>query len=190
MRPISEIVIHCTATRKDWWNGRTTSAKVEEVRRWHKDDQGWSDIGYHYLIDRDGTLATGRPLERVGAHVKGHNTGTIGVSLFGGHGSAATDGFAEHFTPAQDRALRDLIAQLRRHFPAIVKISGHNEYAAKGCPGFTVSHWLVEPAPPVRLDVKPATKPAPTKPVTGKSSIFAAIAAAVAAVFAYLIMRN
>ena len=190
MRPISEIVIHCTATRKNWWEGRTTSAKVEEVRRWHKEDRGWSDIGYHYLIDRDGTVATGRPIERVGAHVKDKNTGKIGVVLFGGHGSAATDGFAEHYTPAQDQALRDLLAQLRRRFPAITKISGHNEYAAKACPGFTVAHWLVEPGPPVRPDVEPAPKPRPTKPAAGKSEIFAAFIAAVAALFAYFIMRN
>ena len=61
MRPISEIIIHCTDTRPDWMEGKTTSAKVAEIRRWHTDPQpkgrGWKDIGYHFLIDRDGRVA-------------------------------------------------------------------------------------------------------------------------------------
>lgn len=81
MRDINEIIVHCTATRPDWWQGKSTSEKVDEIRRWHVEDRGWRDIGYHYLIDRDGTVAKGRPVEQVGAHCKGHNTGTIGISL-------------------------------------------------------------------------------------------------------------
>jgi len=103
MRPINEIIVHCTATRADWWAGKRTSEKVAEIKRWHVQDRGWNDIGYHYLIDRDGTVANGRALEKIGAHVAGHNTGTIGISLFGGHGSAETDMFHEHFTPRKRR---------------------------------------------------------------------------------------
>jgi N-acetylmuramoyl-L-alanine amidase len=141
MRPINEIIVHCTATRPDWWAGKRTSEKVAEIKRWHVQDRGWSDIGYHYLIDRDGTVANGRPIEKVGAHVAGHNTGTIGISLFGGHGSAETDQFADHYTPAQEAALRKLIADLRKRF-GVLKITGHNQYAAKACPGFNVPDWF------------------------------------------------
>lgn len=141
MRPIDHIIIHCTATPPDWWGKAKTSAKVAEVRRWHKEQRGWSDIGYHYLIDRDGTVAIGRPLERVGAHVRGHNTGSIGIALFGGHGSAETDAFAENFTEAQNQALIQLVSELRVRYPAIKRVSGHNEFAAKACPGFNVPKW-------------------------------------------------
>ena len=140
MRPISEIIVHCTATRPEWMAASKTSDKVAEVRRWHIADRGWRDIGYHFLIDRDGTVAKGRPVDQVGAHVQGHNAGTIGVSLFGGHGSAATDKFAEHYTARQDQALRGLIAALTATYK-ITKVSGHNEYAAKACPGFNVPQW-------------------------------------------------
>ena len=141
MRPINEIIVHCTATRANWWAKSATKDKVEEVRRWHMQDRGWKDIGYHFLIDRDGTVAEGRPLDQVGAHTQDHNTGTIGISLFGGFGSAATDNFFYNFTPEQDKALRALIKDLSAMYK-ITKVSGHNEYAAKACPGFAVTKWF------------------------------------------------
>ena len=67
MRKIDELIIHCTATRAEWMSDNSTAAKVKEVTKWHL-DRGWSDCGYHYLIDRDGTVAEGRPVEQAGAH--------------------------------------------------------------------------------------------------------------------------
>lgn len=160
MRLLNEVVVHCTATRPEWWSGRPLARKVAEVRLWHTRDRGWKDIGYHYLIDRDGKVAAGRPVEQVGAHVAGRNTGTIGVALFGGHGSAETDAFEANFTPEQDAALRKLLKDLWEQFPTITKITGHNEYAAKACPGFDVRLWLARAdheTPPVRP--KPTTPP-------------------------------
>ncbi|TRD18378.1 N-acetylmuramoyl-L-alanine amidase [Palleronia caenipelagi] len=154
MRPITEIIIHASATRPDWWAGQTTDAKAREIRRWHMEERRWSDIGYHVLIDRDGTVAPGRPIERTGAHVRGHNTGTVGICLLGGHGAASTDRFTDHFTAAQDASLRKLIADLERRFP-IRKVTGHNDYAAKGCPGFKVAVWRAS---------KPLSPPAPDAP--------------------------
>jgi N-acetyl-anhydromuramyl-L-alanine amidase AmpD len=142
MRPLNEIIVHCSATRPEWMERFPTAKKVEEIRRWHMGAPNkWKDIGYHYLVDRNGTVVTGRPIEQVGSHVKGHNTGTIGVCLIGGHGSAETDQFAEHFTPAQDKALRHLLADLQHRYK-IGKVTGHNSYAAKACPGFNVPKWL------------------------------------------------
>ena len=142
MRAITGIVIHCTGTRPTWMQNARTSAKIAEVRRWHMKDRGWKDIGYHNLIDRDGTVGKGRPLEITGSHTKGHNTGTIGIALFGGWDSAETDTFDENYTPQQDAALRKLIAQYRARFPTIKSVTGHNDWAAKACPGFDVGRWL------------------------------------------------
>lgn len=158
MRNIDEIVIHCTATRPEWWSNKTTQEKVDEVRRWHVSaPRNWRDIGYHWLIDRDGTVVPGRPESQTGAHVRGHNANTIGVSLFGGHGSSNDDAFEENFTPEQDAALRQLLQEIQsRH--TIRKISGHNEYANKACPGFRVSNWLQRtPAPAPRTSVAQST---------------------------------
>ncbi|MFN7002170.1 MAG: N-acetylmuramoyl-L-alanine amidase [Roseinatronobacter sp.] len=138
--PVREIIVHCAATRPDWMAGRPLAEKVAEIRRWHRAN-GWNDIGYHWIIDRDGSLAPGRAETVVGAHTVGKNSGTIGVCLLGGHGSAETDRFAQNYTPAQDAALRQLIASISLR-TAIQRVSGHNNHARKACPGFDVSTWL------------------------------------------------
>ena len=151
MRRINEIIVHCSATRPSWMEGKTIEAKRDEIKRWHVVDNGWADIGYHYVIDRDGQVAPGRPLENAGAHTQGHNANSIGVCLIGGHGSAVNDAFEKNYTSEQDQALRVLLDSLQVRFPGIKKISGHNDYtAAKACPGFKVGRWLAN---------KPAHKP-------------------------------
>lgn len=136
MRNINEIIIHCTATRPDWWKTRSANQKVSEVKRWHVEDRGWSDIGYHYLIDRNGTVVNGRPVSRTGAHVKGRNKGTIGIALFGGHGGSSNDQFEDHFTSEQKDSLTNLIEEIDPD--GVMKVTGHNQYANKACPCFQV----------------------------------------------------
>lgn len=137
MRHIDEVVIHCAATRPGWMLNDFDKA-VAEIRRWHVEGRGWSDIGYHFLISRHGAVAEGRPLARIGAHVRGHNRHSIGVCLLGGHGASADDAFAQHFTAAQYVALTEKLTELASSLGRALKISGHNQYAAKACPGFSV----------------------------------------------------
>lgn len=188
MRQINEIIIHCTATRPKWWDDKSPQEKVEEIRRWHVEDNKWQDIGYHYLIDRGGEVIKGRPVQKVGAHVKGHNSGTIGISLFGGHGSTAEDNFEDNFTKPQEQSLRQLICDLRKKYQDINKISGHNQYAARACPGFSVPDWFAQkPASGVRTPVAPQgrTNPAQSRTLRASlTSICSAIGAAVTAVAA------
>jgi len=141
MRELNEIVIHCTATRPNWWSDKSSQDKVNEIRRWHVEDRGWSDIGYHYVIDRDGTVVKGRPLEKTGAHTKGRNKGSVGISLMGGFGGAADDQFLDNFTEDQEKALMKLIYDLQRNYPKLRLVSGHSQYAPKACPCFSVPAW-------------------------------------------------
>lgn len=141
MRELKEIIVHCFATRPEWMASRSMAEKMAEVRRWHVQGNGWRDIGYHFAIDRDGTIAKGRPLGTAGAHTKGRNTGTIGIALVGGHGSAETDKFEDHFTPEQDAALRALIGELQAEHGAM-SVTGHNQFSTKACPGFQVPGWF------------------------------------------------
>lgn len=129
-RPINEIINHCTATPegKDY--------TVADIRAWHK-ARGWSDIGYHYVVYRDGRVMTGRPIGQIGAHVEGHNPGTIGISYVGGlsaDGKTAKD----TRTAAQRSSLLWLNEALASKHRGMKKISGHNQYAAKACPSFDV----------------------------------------------------
>ena len=77
MRKIDKIIIQCTATSE----GRAVT--VDEIRRWHK-ERGFSDIGYHYVIYLDGSVHEGRPIDKVGAHCKEHNSNSIGIAYVGG----------------------------------------------------------------------------------------------------------
>lgn len=139
-KPVETIFVHCSATRSDWMAGNSLADKIAEIDRWHK-GRGWSGVGYHWIIDRDGTVAPGRPETEVGAHTAGYNTGSIGVCLIGGFGSSENDAFDKNFTAAQDAALRRLVEEIKGR-AEIKAIRGHNEVAAKACPGFQVGRWL------------------------------------------------
>ena len=135
--PVTEIILHCADTRPEWMSGRPLAEKVAEIRRWHVQQRRWRNIGYHWVIDRDGAVAPGRPETEIGAHVEGHNRGTIGICLLGGYGASVDGPFEKNFTAAQAAAAKRLIAEIKGR-TAIRKVSGHNDYAAKACPGFKV----------------------------------------------------
>lgn len=128
MRTIDEIIIHCTATEDG------VSYTASDIDRWHKAN-GWQGIGYHFVVLLDGTVEAGRSVAAVGAHCKGHNQRSIGVCYVGGLRNGKP---ADTRTPEQRKALRNLVATLRHCYPAIAKVSGHNDYAAKACPCFNV----------------------------------------------------
>jgi N-acetyl-anhydromuramyl-L-alanine amidase AmpD len=135
MRTINEIIIHCSAT--------TPSMKIdaEWIRKVHVEQNGWKDIGYHFVITRDGLMDFGREVAVIGAHCKGHNANSIGICLVGGINQKGKP--EDNFTPAQFVALKQLIAILKEQFPGIVKLSGHNDYDKnKACPSFKVSEKL------------------------------------------------
>jgi N-acetylmuramoyl-L-alanine amidase len=126
-RQIKEIIVHCTATRAG------IDCTVEDIRRWHR-LQGWSDIGYHYVVYRDGSVHEGRNVNIAGAHCLGHNTYSIGVAYVGG---VARDGKtpADTRTVAQAEGLEKLMVELRRMYPQ-AHIFGHRDFARKACPCF------------------------------------------------------
>lgn len=127
MRPIEEIIVHCSATEA----GR--DIKAAEIRRWHIEGNGWKDIGYHYVIDIDGTIEVGRPIDQAGAHTTNHNKTTIGICYVGGLWNGKPK---DTRTLKQQAAMVQLIRSLKVCFPSIKKVSGHRDYANKACPCF------------------------------------------------------
>lgn len=128
MRKISEIIIHCSDSPKSLDIG------AAEIDKWHK-DKGWSGIGYHYVIKRNGDIESGRPIHEVGAHCKGRNEHSIGVCVIGGNNGQFD------YNPDQFESLADLVQACDLLFPGI-KVSGHNDYSDKDCPCFDVKEWF------------------------------------------------
>lgn len=134
MRTINWLVVHTAATRPSMDIG------VTEIRSWHK-ARGWSDIGYHYVIRRNGTVEKGRPDARVGAHVSGHNRDSLGICLVGGV-NERTLRPENNYTKAQWDALEKLLGRLSmRHTDA--RVIGHRDFpgVAKACPCFDAEPW-------------------------------------------------
>lgn len=120
-RAISSIAIHCSATPE----GKPFFAA--DIRGWHK-RKGWADIGYHFVIDLDGTIEVGRPLAQAGAHVQGFNAHSIGVCYVGGVAADGKQTPKDTRTPAQKAALVMLLRALTARFPGAV-IKGHRDYS-------------------------------------------------------------
>jgi len=136
MRDINRIIIHCSATPE----GRDIDAAT--IKDWHVNGNGWSDIGYHYCIKLDGTLETGRSIDKVGAHVKGHNKDSIGICYIGG---VDKDGKPKDtMTPEQESTMREIIFALRIVADRDMTLHGHNEYSSKACPSFKVSEKFAD----------------------------------------------
>lgn len=143
MRPIHLIVIHCSAS------DLTEQDSLEAVKHLHTANKktkikwgeyettgnGWSDVGYHYVITKDGNCHAGRPLHKKGAHVKGHNANSIGVCLTGD----------KDFTEAQFETLREVVDELIKEFGlTLIDVVGHGELdKKKTCPNFDVAEKLM-----------------------------------------------
>lgn len=100
------------------------------VHQWHLHN-GWSGIGYHFLIRKDGTIEEGRPLQTVGAHCHGENGHTVGINIVGNFEVAEPE-------PEQMDAAARLIAALCRCYaliPSASTVFGHRDFNATACPG-------------------------------------------------------
>lgn len=127
------LVVHCAATKP------TMDIGLREIRQWHR-ERGWLDIGYHFVIRRDGTVETGRPHDVIGAHVEGHNYESLGICMAGGIDAKGKP--ENNFTPAQFESLRALLDKLKADYPS-AKIVGHRDLdPKKACPSFDVASWL------------------------------------------------
>ena len=121
---IDAIVIHCTASRAG------QDLRASDIDKMHK-ERGFAGIGYHYVIDLDGTVEIGRPLPKDGAHCntaglsgKSYNKHSIGIVYVGGLDRDGNP--ADTRTPAQKVALDDLVHKLINEYP-IKEVIGHRD---------------------------------------------------------------
>ncbi|MEM7200282.1 MAG: N-acetylmuramoyl-L-alanine amidase [Planctomycetota bacterium] len=137
-RPIASVdwlVIHCSATSPSMDIG------VEEVRQWHL-ERGWADVGYHFVIRRNGNIERGRDEDRPGAHAGAAiNKISLGICLIGGSSEENIKIAENNFTDEQWATLAELIAALEEAYPN-GKVIGHRDIKpSKACPSFDVDDW-------------------------------------------------
>lgn len=182
-RKIDLVVVHCSATPSGKWLGGmapsqpryTTAPRI--IDGWHKARDfkrsadarsrfNWplESIGYHYVIDIDGRLWTGRHLEEVGAHVVGFNTSSVGICMVGGAEREA------RYTTEQWEQLALLVRGLTSRL--ILPLNDHNVVGhrdlspdrnhngkveptewLKTCPGFSVGDWIARDLVPAEEHV-------------------------------------
>ena len=134
IKSVDYLVVHCAATREHQDIG------AHEIRQWHL-EKGWFDIGYHYVIRRNGDIETGRPEDQPGAHARGFNHLSLGICLVGG---VATDGKTpeNNFTAEQFASLAQLLRGLTHKYPQAM-VLGHRDFpnVNKGCPSFDAPEW-------------------------------------------------
>ncbi len=128
MRTITLIIIHCSATPQ----GR--SLDFETCRYDHIRHRGFSDIGYHFYITRNGEIHRGRGLEKVGAHCKNHNAHSIGICYEGGLSSEGIP--MDTRTLEQKASMLALLRELRKLFPRALILGHHDLNPMKPCPCF------------------------------------------------------
>lgn len=125
-RFVDRVFVHCSAS------DQASHDNIATIHRWHTDrpprGRGWSDVGYHYFIRKDGTLENGRPLERIPAAQRGHNKGTIAICLHGLDKSK--------FTDLQFDKLKSLCLEINNSYDGELTFHGHREVASKACPVF------------------------------------------------------
>ena len=129
MRKIDKIIVHCSGTPelKDF--------DVKDIRDWHVNGNNWSDVGYHFIIKLDGTIQDGRPIKKIGAHVKGKNRSSIGICYIGGMNRDMTN-WQDTRTKKQKESLLLLINDLKKRFPNTI-VYGHKDFTNKKlCPSF------------------------------------------------------
>ncbi len=130
MKP-DKATVHCTDSR----NGASVPFAV--VEQWHK-DRGFAKIGYHFLIQPDGEIQNGRPLNENGAHVLGGNYGNVGICLVG----------KDKFTKAQFDKLLYVLESLRQTYNIKPwEVYCHSQFESaikqgKTCPNIKPNHLV------------------------------------------------
>lgn len=134
----TRIFLHCSATPegKDY--------TVEQINEWHKQN-GWSGIGYHFVIYRDGSIHEGRPIGTMGAHATGYNASSVSVCYIGGMDSANKVA-KDTRTEAQKRSMCEIVRYIMKYYNIkLDNVVGHYQFTSgKACPSFKIDKFKGE----------------------------------------------
>lgn len=127
MRPITHLVIHCTATPQQ--------ATVASIQNHWRNTLGWKSPGYHFIVEPDGSTRQLQDIALIANGVSGHNAHTIHIAYIGGVN--AQNQPIDNRTPRQKEALIKVLSELKKRFSQAI-IQGHRDFAGvtKACPSF------------------------------------------------------
>ncbi len=127
MRDIRRIVVHHSAS--------SLLTTREEIHKWHTSGHGWSDIGYHGVIEATGLFVPGRPLDKMGAHAKGANGDSLGLCIVGNNTEQVARWTKEQLQTA------DQVLEVWLWMWPQAEVFGHRDVGstATACPGVDVS---------------------------------------------------
>lgn len=125
-----------------WANGLTTRGKTDaivvhhragngdvmSIHNLHINQNGWSGIGYHFYVRKNGDVFRGRPIDKMGAHASGHNSHTIGICFEGNFEK-------EKMSNIQIESGRELIKYIREYYKSELPVLKHSDVCATSCPG-------------------------------------------------------
>lgn len=133
MRTIKYIVLHCTAT--------PVNTTIKQIQQYWKEQLKWLNPGYHYIIERDGTIVQLQTENKIANGVKNFNAHSIHVSYIGGIDKNEKP--FDNRTPAQEQAMFNKVVELSEKYPGAI-IKGHRDFpfVTKACPSFDVKTWL------------------------------------------------
>lgn len=156
-RWVNRVFLHCSAS------DNPAHDDVSVMRQWHL-ARGWSDVGYHYFIQKNGNIQVGRPIEKTPAAQAGNNKGTIAICLHGLEESK--------FTIEQFHAVFDFCRQINVAYGGNITFHGHREVAAKACPVFDYKRVLsLDSKGYMRRGGGSVTEPTPPPVDTGLSGL-------------------
>ena len=140
MRELERIILHCSATKPG------VKVSAERIKRWHI-GRNFRTIGYHFVIQPNGLLEMGRPINEVGAHCKGFNKTSVGICYIGG--LDAQGNACNTMTDEQVYTLAAICSAICYVSCKYVPLHGHREFnnTGKECPGFDVAQdlaWFID----------------------------------------------
>ena len=128
IRDVNKVFLHCSDSNV------ASHDNIETIKQWHIEGNGWVDVGYHFFIQSDGTIQTGRDIEKKPASQIGHNKDTISICLHGKN--------KEDFTVSQIESLTSLCQTINEAYNKDITFHGHCEVSTKPCPVFDYKEVL------------------------------------------------
>lgn len=138
MREITGNILHCAGVPSGWSRGKSVTDIIRIVNDWHVKDRGWKQIGYHFVVDPWGNWMAARDINIDGAHVIGHNKGTVGILMVEHTRITRVARMPNYFNLQQAAAVDQIVVDY--DLPKV--FAGHNDYAARLCPGFHVPYGI------------------------------------------------